>query len=410
MKIGFVSTWLERGATYVTKTYIDLLKDDHEVFVYARGGETLEKNNPKFNSKEVTWGLRLGATKIDWKNFSRWVKKNELDVIFFNEQHDVLNVIKTKKIFPKIKLGAYIDYYTEETVKEFEIYDFLICNTKRHYEVFKWHKNTYYIPWGTNLDIFKYSEKNGGSNQITFFHSSGMSARKGTDVLIRAFIEGEFYKKNAKLIIHSQKSLDHILSYEEAIKYNIEIIINEVAPPGLYHLGDVYVYPTTLDGLGLTIYEALASGMPVITTDDAPMNEIINADNNNGKLVDVEYKRARKDGYYWPQSFIDKNSLINAMDYYCGNIGEINEFKDQARIFAEEKLQIKNQKSNVKKIFERAPIQTYSTNELDLLIKSYNHKEKKKRRLYLSEILFPNRLNHIIRLKAEEKRNADGSK
>jgi len=53
----------------------------------------------------------------------------------------------------------------------------------------------------------------------------------------------------------------------------------------LYYLGDVYVYPTTLDGLGLTVYEALASGLPVIATDVAPMNEIITED--NGKLVKV---------------------------------------------------------------------------------------------------------------------------
>ncbi len=38
MNIGFVSTWFERGAAYVTKQYIDAVKERNYVFVYARGG------------------------------------------------------------------------------------------------------------------------------------------------------------------------------------------------------------------------------------------------------------------------------------------------------------------------------------------------------------------------------------
>jgi len=31
MRIGFVSTWFERGAAYVTKSYIDTLKEKNEI-------------------------------------------------------------------------------------------------------------------------------------------------------------------------------------------------------------------------------------------------------------------------------------------------------------------------------------------------------------------------------------------
>ncbi|MEK4201684.1 glycosyltransferase [Cytobacillus sp. FSL K6-0265] len=401
MKIGFVSTWLERGATYVTKTYMSLL-DDHELYVYARGGEKYERNNPKFANDFVTWGLRLGSTKIDWKHFSYWIKENQLDAILFNEQTDLICVLKTKKYFPKIKIGAYIDYYTEGTVDEYKVYDFLICNTKRHYSVFEWHKGAYYVPWGTNLDIFEYDEKPKNNSEIKFFHSMGMSGRKGTNSLVKAFINGKFYEKNAKLIIHSQVNIEHIIKKEEAQRYNIEIVIKEVPPPGLYHLGDVYVYPTILEGLGLTIYEALACGLPVITTDNPPMNEVVNE--KNGRLVDVELLRARKDGYYWPSAFVNEQSLINSMNYYCDNRKELNKFKKDARDFAEFNHNIMDRKEDINKIFEKAPLQEHSIINIDKWIKKEQNKQKNLNKRTVLEILLPNKIKHVIRANLEEKR------
>ena len=70
-----------------------------------------------------------------------------------------------------------------------------------------------------------------------------------------------------------------------------------VAAPGLYHLGDIYVYPSILDGLGLTVAEALSCGLPCIVPDNAPMNEFIQS-GINGRIADVEYLYARSDGYF----------------------------------------------------------------------------------------------------------------
>jgi glycosyltransferase involved in cell wall biosynthesis len=87
----------------------------------------------------------------------------------------------------------------------------------------------------------------------------------------------------------------------------------------------------------LTLIEALASGLPVITTDHPPMNEFVEV-NRNGRLVDVARLVARFDGYYWPQSFIKPASLTEQMRFYLDNRGRLAEFKSQARQYAEEKL------------------------------------------------------------------------
>ena len=169
--------------------------------------------------------------------------------------------------------------------------------------------------------------------KITFFHSAGMNPiRKGTDSVIRAF---QRLNGNSKLIIHSQVNLkewlpdlsNDITSLEQSGK--LECIRKTITAPGLYHLGDVYVYPSKLDGIGLTIIEALACGLPVITSNYAPMNEFVN--NESGKLIEISYLYARSDGYFWPQCKIDENSLISCMNYYVKNISKIKDFKIQAR-------------------------------------------------------------------------------
>lgn len=353
MNIGFVSTWFERGAAYVTKQYLELLKDNFEVFVYARGGEHYGKNQSEWDLPYVTWSPKLLGSNINFNHIQRWIKKNNIDILFFNEQREVDVVYKIIKKFPEIKVGTYIDYYKENTVKEFNLYDFLICNTKRHYSVFKKHPQCYYVPWGTDVDLFNKQKES--LEELVFFHSAGMSLRKGTELVIEAFIEGKIYTE-AKLIIHIQGNIQERFGYtiDELNNYNIDVIEKTVTAPGLYHKGDIYVYPTKLDGLGLTIYEALSSGMAVITTDHPPMNEVINE--YVGCLVDVELLRSRSDGYYWPLSIVNKKSLIESMKFMVDNPTKVDEMKKRARKVAEEKWNWKDRKSEVVDIFTNTKV------------------------------------------------------
>ena len=258
-----------------------------------------------------------------------------------------------------IKIGAYIDYYQEDTVHCFELYDFLICNTKRHYSVFEWHPQVKYIPWGTDVDLFKPLEsRKAPEDPLIFFHSGGYSAlsRKGLNHILSAlpFLNGTSWK----LVIHVQVSFEHKLRpkqkkiFEKFLSSGqIEVIESTVTAPGLYHLGDVYVYPTRLEGIGLSIAEALSMGLPVITTNEGPMNEFIE-DGVNGKLVRVEKKYARSDGYYWPLSDVSSDDLAQQMNYYIDRKGNLDDLQKAARKSALDKFIWKNNKSEVLRIFE----------------------------------------------------------
>ena len=196
MRIGIVTTWFERGAAYVSRLYMEtLLKQGNEVYIYARGGESYAIDNPKWNIPNVKWGKRTHSvipTYICQKDFVNWIKEKEIELVIFNEQRYFQPIIWCKEL--NIRTVAYIDYYTADTIDLFNIYDALICNTKRHYSVFKWHPQAFYIPWGTNVNLFVPRHNNDNEplddHEVIFFTSAGMDwYRKGTDLLLKSFYD-----------------------------------------------------------------------------------------------------------------------------------------------------------------------------------------------------------------------------
>jgi glycosyltransferase involved in cell wall biosynthesis len=359
MNIGIVTAWNECGAGYVSRSYMNLLREKgNNVYIYARGGRCYPRGDPNWDLPNVTWGIRYEpSTKVSKFNnqyinmlhFEKWLFENNIDIIITNEDIRFELVKRVKAL--GYSIGTYIDYYRDETINEFKAYDFLLCNTKRHYSVFKHMRQAIYIPWGTDIDVFmpKIEKKNEKNNNLIFFHNAnygGRNCRKGTDLLLRAFckIKGEI-----KLIIHSQVPISkfgyessEIIRNDPRIKY----INKTVSAPGLYHLGDVFVYPSRLEGIGLCVPEALACGMPVITTDTAPMNEFVKHD-ENGFLIRVKKIRKREDNYYWPEKIADVEDLANKMLLYIENRKLFLRHKMEARKSAVENLDWKKNASKL---------------------------------------------------------------
>jgi len=344
MKIGIVTTWFERGAAYVSRQYRDVLAKEHEVFIYARGGESYAQGDPNWDTPDVTWGRQLPSkvpTEMCLKDFEHWIRAHQIELLIFNEQWWWPAVAHANAL--GVITCAYIDYYTETTVPFFGIYDRLICNTKRHLSAFDWHPGAVFVPWGTDVSVFKPQARPASASadkqEVVFFHSAGISpGRKGTDLLLSAFAH---VRGPAKLLIHIQRDLKKALPEQAALidqlrtEGRLETEERTVTAPGLFHLGDVYVYPTRLEGIGLTIMEAAACSLPVIVTDAPPMNEFI-LHEHNGRLVNVARHIARADGYLWPQAIVDVASLTEALQWYVDHPQQLSTCKAQARAHAEQ--------------------------------------------------------------------------
>ena len=182
--------------------------------------------------------------------------QSKIDAVLFNEQRWMQPVLWCKSL--NVKTIAYVDYYREDTLFQFEAYDALICNTKRHFSVFSESRfNSHFVQWGTDLTVFN-SQKRDEESNYTLFHSAGMNpVRKGTDLLLAALT----VDYPGKVLIQSQLPLENFFPKLEN-KINelknsgvLEVMKKTVPWPGLYHKARCYVYPSRLDGIGLTLLE-----------------------------------------------------------------------------------------------------------------------------------------------------------
>ena len=381
MNIGIVTTWFERGAAYVSRQYMDALKSNpaNTVYVYARGGESYAKGDKKWDTEGVTWGkpskkYYAGVTSIDKQDFHQWINKNAIDIILFNEQNWWIPVLWCKEW--GVKTGTYVDYYTEETVPLFAAYDFILCNTERHFRLFKDLSQSYYIPWGTDTNLFKVDDRK-QRKEVVFFHSSGMNPhRKGTECTLRAFLSLKDLSA-ARLIIHTQIPLAaELQKLIDNSNQKVELIVDTVTAPGLYHTGDVYVYPSILDGLGLTVAEALSCGLPCIVPNNAPMNEFVKED-FLGRIASVEYLYARSDGYYWPQCKVSIDSVKQQMQYYIENKLNLAEIQQKVRRYAEENYNWEDRYNMINQIFSEVKVLPLG-NDTKMSIEQYERRNNGK--------------------------------
>mgnify|MGYP003646338987 CR=1 FL=1 len=398
MNIGIVTTWFERGAAYVSRQYKEVLEKEHNVFIYARSGEEYAIGNPDWDGDQVTWGKKINSpfagTVLQKSTFKKWIDTNSIEVVLFNEQQWFQPVVWCKEW--QIKTIAYIDYYTERTIPLFEVYDMLICNTKRHFSAFDWHKGAIYLPWGTNIDVFK--PKVNGENLVneefvTFFHSCGMNIdRKGTRILIQAFADA---KKAKKLIIHTQKEIndkDLVPLIEELVAAGrLEIINKTVSAPGLYFLGDVYIYPTILEGIGLTIAEAISSGLGTVVPDNGPMNEFV-INEYNGNLIKLDKCYARHDGYYWPVCTSSVQDLVVIINDLAGDKNKVLTMKKNARSSAEANLSFEKNAQHLTALIGNLDFTPISKKLKSSVDKFDNAGFKKFNKLYM---IFPSFFNLI---------------
>jgi glycosyltransferase involved in cell wall biosynthesis len=131
-------------------------------------------------------------------------------------------------------------------------------------------QNLAVLPWPIDLRALPRRQIAGPAR--TFVHNAGLfepDDRKGTRLAMEAFRRVKL--PTLRLIVRSQNALPF-----DANDPRIEVRTGNLPRHGdLYAEGDTAIQPSKAEGLGFAILEAVASGMPVITTDYPPMNESV---------------------------------------------------------------------------------------------------------------------------------------
>jgi len=131
-------------------------------------------------------------------------------------------------------------------------------------------KKSVVLTWPLDLDALAPRIIRGPAKR--FLHNVGLfepDDRKATRIVIDAFVQTPL--KDVEFIVRVQNKLDRKIpdSRFRIINGHLE------RHADLYAEGDVAVQPSKCEGLGFLLLEAMASGLPLITTDYPPMNEYV---------------------------------------------------------------------------------------------------------------------------------------
>jgi glycosyltransferase involved in cell wall biosynthesis len=198
----------------------------------------------------------------------------------YPDSYHELNSFKTKVIYTGVDSTGGIPNFATNSNKV----DYLLTPSfisKERMEKLGVTKPIFVLPHGIDPNIFKYKPRK-KSDKFKFLYVGECSDRKGIFNLLDAFIELFGDNLDVELHIKSNTAMvfyngEDIKKYTEKYK-NIFWHVSNVGHENIIELYDdchVYVYPSRADTFGMTLLEAMACGLPIISTSEAGATELI---------------------------------------------------------------------------------------------------------------------------------------
>jgi 1,2-diacylglycerol 3-alpha-glucosyltransferase len=296
-RVGIVTKWFNRGQAFVSR-YVRGALDElgHETFILAR--PTKDKGPMAAHvDRSGVWDQPGVTEASDWEvplpEYERWIADNSLDVVHWDNCYQHAEIAHLRRGGVRT-VGRFVweMFSPEDAAPAREAYDVLYsmtrCEQRRYAEL---GIESPFVQWGIHPELLEYADTPGREDGLVRFYFPGalLGPRKPHKEVVEAFraARGE----NLRLIFKAQ--LERRMNYltraaEEDPR--IELVVEDMDTPEhlrLFASCDVCLGPSRWEGLGLFLYEAAAFGMPQISNDSPPMNEVVR-DGVNGLLVPDE--------------------------------------------------------------------------------------------------------------------------
>ena len=150
-------------------------------------------------------------------------------------------------------------------------------------------ERTTVFPWGVDLAHFKPNEvTEKHKNGITLFCNRSWEPRYGVDVLAQAFVQAAKSRPDLSLILLAGGSQNRLLrriltSGGVMDQVHFGGYISQKDLPRYYHMADIYISPSHVDGSSVSLLEAMACGLPCLIS-DIPANKEWVTEGENGWL------------------------------------------------------------------------------------------------------------------------------
>ncbi len=148
-------------------------------------------------------------------------------------------------------------------------------------------ENILYLPLGFDVEYIPYQEKletDIANRPLKLLYAGTVTQRKGIKYLLEAMKKLSRNDIELHIIGGIQGNDDALNHYKGHFHYHQPISQSELFKK--YNEFDALVLPTVFEGFGLVIVEAMAAGLPVITTPHSIGPELIN-DGENGYIVPI---------------------------------------------------------------------------------------------------------------------------
>jgi L-malate glycosyltransferase len=203
-------------------------------------------------------------------------------------------------------------------------------------------EKTVIFPWGVDIDHFTPKKRaTGSSAPFTLFCNRTWESIYGIDILAKAFVKVAVQNPNVNLILLGGGSqgtkLRHILMNGGILeRVHFGGYVPQADLPRWYHMADLYISPSHVDGSSVSLMEALASGLPCLVS-DIPGNKEWIEDGVNGWLF--------QDG--------DVDDLAEKILFAVKNRKLFKEIGKAARYTAEQKADWKKNFGKLLEAYER---------------------------------------------------------
>lgn len=278
----------DQGLGIQGRSYLNLLKDRFQVFIFsylpynADKITELQKDIDEWNYDKIYYSSNTREEVTDEEIVS-FVTSNNIGKCIIPETCWA-RVFEVANLLNRLNVDTYaipnIEIVRRDEVYKHRVFDKILCNNKLcedHFRNFGF----------TSIENIGYSieQKNTTrtkNDSFTFLCIGGMNAftRKQVPEVCESFVKiyNKIKHRNPILIVTIQKffNMEKLLKYSKhpAIRIiNQHLSYSEINE--LYMEADVFIQVSKKEGLGLGFFEALSYGIPILTLDTAPHNEIV---------------------------------------------------------------------------------------------------------------------------------------
>ena len=272
----------------------------HETFILARPSRD-QAARPSYIDRSGVWQqphvTEASSYEIPLREYQSWAEANSLDVAFFDQNYQFEEIATLRRMGVKT-LGRFVwesfaPTDAEPALRAFDlIYSLTECEQERYRTL---EINSPKVDWGCHPELLAVTPER-DREIVRFIYPGGfMSKRKPFEAVIEAFTRST--ESRFRLVFKAQVERQ-ARKVRKLVRKDprIEVIWEDLPTDRYLQLFancHVCLAPSRWEGLGLHLYEATAFGMPIVTNDNPPMNEMVE-DGVNGLLVrGIETGKAR---------------------------------------------------------------------------------------------------------------------